>query len=202
MITNSISDAPGDPLWCRPVATELGDLRIFWRGNVHQCSVIAIRLPEGSAPAGSVPWDNRGKEGECPPGGVPSSLAALEKEIRSSLKGGALRDPSLDLLDMNRCYDFQRTVLMGLRRVPRGLTVSYGTLARAIGVPRAARAVGTALARNPFPLAFPCHRVIRASGEIGHFGGGPTMKEFLLRREGVVFTRRGVVSPQCIKVDI
>jgi methylated-DNA-[protein]-cysteine S-methyltransferase len=125
-------------------------------------------------------------------------LTSLEEELRRSFEGEASKDPSLDLIDLDHCYDFQRKVLLRLRDIPRGMTVSYGTLARSIGAPGAARAVGTALARNPFPLVFPCHRVIRVSGEIGQFGGGTSMKESLLRREGVIFSGKGVVSPRCL----
>lgn len=198
MIIETTPGAPGDALRCSLVATGQGNLRIFWHCDGNRCAVTAICLPGDYSPAGPVARDSGGN----PPIPLPSSLAALGKEIRRSFEGEAPGDPSLDLLDMTGCSDFQRKVLRGLRSVPRGMTVSYGTLARSIGAPRAARAVGTALARNPFPLAFPCHRVIRSSGEVGHFGGGPSMKESLLRREGVVFTGRGIVSPRCLLVEL
>lgn len=197
MAMETTPGAPGDER-CSLVATMHGDLRIFWRGDGNRCSVTAVCLPEEYPPVGPVARD----VGEHPRCTLPPSLAALGEEIRRSFEGKAPGDPSFDLLDMTRCYDFQRKVLAGLRSVPRGMTVSYGTLARAIGAPRAARAVGTALARNPFPLAFPCHRVIRSSREVGHFGGDPSMKESLLRREGVIFAQRGVVSPRCLMVEL
>jgi O-6-methylguanine DNA methyltransferase len=71
-----------------------------------------------------------------------------------------------------------------LLRVPAGTVVSYGELAALSGRPRAARAVGTAMARNPFPILVPCHRVVRSSGDIGEYGGGRAWKERLLRFEG------------------
>jgi methylated-DNA-[protein]-cysteine S-methyltransferase len=63
--------------------------------------------------------------------------------------------------------------------------------------PRAARAVGTALARNPFPVIIPCHRAIRGDGTLGGFGGGLKMKRALLEMEGVRFDRYGKVMDDC-----
>jgi len=73
--------------------------------------------------------------------------------------------------------------------------MTYGGLAASIGVPGGARAVGGALAGNPLPLIFPCHRVIRGDGTLGGFGGGLDLKKTLLTREGVSFDRRGRVMP-------
>jgi len=63
-----------------------------------------------------------------------------------------------------------------LTRVPAGTVLSYGELACRAGRPRAARAVGTAMARNPLPLLVPCHRVVRSDGDIGAYGGGRLLK--------------------------
>jgi methylated-DNA-[protein]-cysteine S-methyltransferase len=82
---------------------------------------------------------------------------------------------------------FPRTVYETLRRdVGWGETVSYGELAEMAGRPRAARAVGNAMSRNPVPIVVPCHRVVAAGGRIGGYGpsGVPT-KRFLLALEGV-----------------
>ena len=82
---------------------------------------------------------------------------------------------------------FRRRVLETLHRdVGRGETVTYGALAARAGNPRAARAVGTACARNPVPLVVPCHRVLPGSGGIGNYGGGPERKRALLTLEGVL----------------
>lgn len=82
--------------------------------------------------------------------------------------------------------DFSRKVLDELARVPRGQMVSYGWLAAKAGRPKAARAVGRVMARNPFPLFFPCHRVVGASGALTGFGPGLDMKHYLLEREGAL----------------
>src|SRR3989344_5325185 len=80
---------------------------------------------------------------------------------------------------------FQRDVLLQCSRIPKGQTRTYAQLARAIGKPRAARAVGSALAINPLAPLIPCHRVIRSDGKIGNYSGkgGAGTKLRLLRCE-------------------
>lgn len=71
--------------------------------------------------------------------------------------------------DLSAMSGFQQSVLAACRRIPHGRTASYGDLARAVGKPAAARAVGGVMARNPIPLIIPCHRVLRSDGSIGGF---------------------------------
>jgi methylated-DNA-[protein]-cysteine S-methyltransferase len=78
---------------------------------------------------------------------------------------------------------FHARVLRAARRIPYGRTMTYGQLAAAVGQPRGARAVGQAMARNPVPLIFPCHRVTARAG-LGGYGGGLDLKRRLLDREG------------------
>jgi methylated-DNA-[protein]-cysteine S-methyltransferase len=86
---------------------------------------------------------------------------------------------------------FRREVLETLHReVARGATISYGALAARSGHPRAARAVGTACARNPVPLVVPCHRVLPSGGGVGQYGGGVARKVALLELEGVLPSAR------------
>ncbi|MCL6580960.1 MAG: methylated-DNA--[protein]-cysteine S-methyltransferase [Firmicutes bacterium] len=92
-------------------------------------------------------------------------------------------------VDLEGLPGFTRRVLELLRDVPPGRTVTYSELAAAAGSPRAARAVGVVMARNPLPLIIPCHRVIGSDGGLRGFGGGSTaeglaLKERLLRYEG------------------
>ncbi len=79
---------------------------------------------------------------------------------------------------------FDRTVWDVLRTVPAGQTVTYGDLARKAGYPGAARAVGGAMARNPIPIAIPCHRVVGKGGYMQGFGLGLWRKRWLLDHEG------------------
>jgi len=81
---------------------------------------------------------------------------------------------------------FQRKVWRELRRIPFGHTISYGELARRVGSPGAARAVGRANATNPVSIVVPCHRVIGANGTLTGYGGGVERKSALLRHEGAL----------------
>jgi len=94
-----------------------------------------------------------------------------------------------------RFTTFETDVLARLDQVPAGKVINYGELADWAGYPRAARAVGRLMAKNPFPLFYPCHRVIQASGRLGNFGGGTTLKQTLLEAEGIVFTSPEKVEP-------
>lgn len=80
---------------------------------------------------------------------------------------------------------FHSTVLLAALKIPHGTTVTYGWLARTAGSDNAARAAGTAMARNRFPVVVPCHRVVASGGKLGGFSGGVHWKIALLRLEGV-----------------
>jgi methylated-DNA-[protein]-cysteine S-methyltransferase len=79
--------------------------------------------------------------------------------------------------------DFQKAVWRQLQKIPFGRTASYGDVARAVGRPKAFRAVGNANNKNPIPLIIPCHRVIGSDGKLVGFGGGIWRKEWLLNHE-------------------
>src|SRR5262249_46745434 len=86
---------------------------------------------------------------------------------------------------------FQRKVWNALCEIPYGETISYGELARRIGQPTAARAVGLANGSNPLPIVVPCHRVIGADGSLTGFGGGIERKRWLLAHEAKFVRRSG-----------
>ena len=88
--------------------------------------------------------------------------------------------------DLRIAAPFGRDVLAQLARVPYGEVTTYGTLAARAGKPRAARAVGTIMNRNPIPIVLPCHRVVGSTGKLVGYGGGLKRKEQLLRLEGVL----------------
>jgi methylated-DNA-[protein]-cysteine S-methyltransferase len=88
-----------------------------------------------------------------------------------------------DKLDLAGSTRFQQKVWLTVRGIPRGETRSYGWVANQLGLPKAARAVGQALGRNPVPIVIPCHRVIASDGKLGGFGGGVEIKKFLLQLE-------------------
>ena len=87
-------------------------------------------------------------------------------------------------LDWSLAGGFGRRVLRRTAEIPYGEVATYGDVARAIGSPRAARATGNALGRNPLPIVVPCHRVVRAGGKLGHYTGGAERKVRLLEIEG------------------
>jgi methylated-DNA-[protein]-cysteine S-methyltransferase len=88
--------------------------------------------------------------------------------------------------DVRQLAPFNRRVLSELARVEYGRTTTYGQLAAASGNPKAARAVGTIMNRNPIPIVLPCHRVVGASGKLVGYAGGLERKELLLRLEGAL----------------
>lgn len=88
-------------------------------------------------------------------------------------------------LDLTSVSDFDRRVLAVVREIPSGGVLTYADVARRIGSPSAARAVGNAVGRNPVPIVVPCHRVIRSDGTLGGYsGGGVVFKRRLLALEG------------------
>jgi methylated-DNA-[protein]-cysteine S-methyltransferase len=91
-------------------------------------------------------------------------------------------DLPLDL----RGTDFQKRCWQELLRIPYGETRSYADIARAIGNPRAVRAVGLANGQNPIPIIVPCHRVIGSDGSLTGYGGGLEIKRKLLELEGAL----------------
>lgn len=88
---------------------------------------------------------------------------------------------------------FPQRVYALTRRIPKGRVTTYGALARALHNPRAARAVGNALNKNPYAPQVPCHRVVRSNGEVGGFASGRAKKIRLLGAEGVKI-RKGRIA--------
>lgn len=104
------------------------------------------------------------------------------------LRYEARQDPAWPDLpfDFSGLGDFQRAAVEALRRIPSGTTRTYGEMAVLLGRPKGAQAVGRAMAANPFPLLYPCHRVVGANRAMTGFSasGGIEMKKALLRLEG------------------
>jgi methylated-DNA-[protein]-cysteine S-methyltransferase len=90
--------------------------------------------------------------------------------------------------------EFQAKVLKLVAMVPKGKVTTYKELARAMGNPRAYRAVANALARNPFPVKIPCHRVVRSNDEVGGYRFGTKQKVKLLLREGIIIENGKISS--------
>lgn len=90
-------------------------------------------------------------------------------------------------LDFLHGTDFQKLVWRCISAIPFGQTRTYGQIARELGNPGAARAVGMANGANPIPIVVPCHRVVQSDGKLGGYRGGLDIKDTLLRLEGVIF---------------
>lgn len=109
----------------------------------------------------------------------------LPEEIKDYLAGKAVGFPNK--LDLSKASSFQKRVYQITQSIPYGETKSYAWVAAELGMARAARAVGQALARNPLPIMIPCHRVICSNGNLGGFSGGIGWKQRLLEIEAKAF---------------
>jgi methylated-DNA-[protein]-cysteine S-methyltransferase len=158
-------------------ATAIGRCGIAWTDR----GVCAVQLPHvDEADTGRRLARHFGAVEAVPP---PAVQQAIER-IARLLAGGS--DDLADIaLDIDGVPDFERRVYDEARRIPPGRTATYGEIASALGEPGAARAVGRALGRNPYPLIVPCHRVLAAGGGYGGFSapGGVTTKLRLLAIE-------------------
>jgi len=163
------------PIICGTRSTPIGDLLLFSWGE----TIIAVEfrdraqaeprirrfLPQVEIVAGEMPENAR---------------QALDRYFEHGDCGG------FDQLQLDPFgSDFQLRVWQQLREIPAGSILSYGELARRIGSPRAARAVGAANGQNPIPIFIPCHRVLGSNGTLTGYGSGLERKMWLLRNEGV-----------------
>jgi methylated-DNA-[protein]-cysteine S-methyltransferase len=114
--------------------------------------------------------------------GCTAAVLDIRKDVQAYFSGSPLRAP-WKALDLRGFTPLQRSVLEAVARVPYGQVRSYGQIAAQVGRPRAYRFVGTTLARNPFPILIPCHRIILADGSPGHFRGGRALKKRMLDLE-------------------
>jgi methylated-DNA-[protein]-cysteine S-methyltransferase len=165
-----------------------GTLGIVWQQAAGTPRVWHVLLPRAEAAA-------RDLIKAAYPDADPRSaqtIGRLAEQIARFLEGQAVHF-DIDILALERCSDFQTRVLLAEHQIPRGWVSSYGRIAGHLGVPGGARAVGGALARNPFPIIIPCHRAIRSDGRLGGFQGGEAMKRALLELEGVVVSAAGRV---------
>lgn len=119
-----------------------------------------------------------------------SEIDQVADQMEAFLGGANIRF-SLNSILLDLCSDFQQKVLRAEYGIPRGNVSTYQLIARFIG--NGARAVGAALATNPFPIIIPCHRALRSDRTLGGYQGGLTMKRALLEAEGIRFDKSGRV---------
>ncbi len=172
--------------------TALGRCALAW----NDAGLVAVQLPEASEMLA------RERLARRFPGAVedtPGDVTARAIAAIVALLEGEQADLAEIVLDLSRVPDFYRRVYAAAREIAAGHTLTYGELAVRIGAPGAARAVGQALGRNPFPIVVPCHRVLAAGGRVGGFTahGGITTKLRLLRIEQL----HGEAGPQSLAYD-
>jgi methylated-DNA-[protein]-cysteine S-methyltransferase len=170
------------------VQSQFGEVGIVWKVKNKDAMITRIFLPE---PGKKIKYVIKKVYPDAVFGSVPI-INEICKKLENFLKGKPI-EFSLNNIDLTQLYDFQKKVLLIERQIPYGWVSTYGRLAKKIGVPRAGRAVGQALAKNPFPLVIPCHRIIRSNGSLGGFQGGLKLKRKLLKLEGIQFNRKGKV---------
>jgi O-6-methylguanine DNA methyltransferase len=154
--------------------------RMGWVGILASAKgLIRIATPQPSAEEAYDQLGNEVKQATE----SPDSFGDLVPRLTSYFSGGKVSFP--DPLDLSRATPFQRRVWEATRLIPYGETRSYGWVAEQIEQPKAARAVGQALSRNPLLIAIPCHRVLAHNGMLGGFTGGIEKKRQLLYLEDV-----------------
>ena len=160
--------------WYCDVSTEIGKMRIAWSSKGITMigatgTVQAAFTDHYQVRFGVRPQKSR----------IPDSYSRAVTEAAAGRKFNPVP------LDLSGLSGFQEKALKILQKVPRGEVRTYGWLAQKAGRPKAARAVGNAMAQNPIPFLIPCHRVVPAAGGIGNYGLGSRLKRELLQREGV-----------------
>ncbi len=182
------------PFFYKEVYTQLGTMGIVWINRGRALLIERILLPNevsGENPlTGRIRTLNGKKVIMTAKQQVPKAISEIEDILYCCIEGTGA---DLGIFNFTQCSDFQKAVLFAEYRVPPGWITTYGRIASKIGKPGSARAVGMALAANPFPLIIPCHRAVRASGELGGYRGGVQMKRTLLEHEGVRFAESGRV---------
>lgn len=164
--------------------TALGVCGVAWNSR----GLVGVQLPEKDrATTERRLAAKSGSAGVAPP---PAWVEALIAGIRSYLAGAEV-DFSSVTVDLDGIDDFRRRLYQALREIGFGRTVTYGELAKRLGLSgwEGARDVGEAMGRNPMPIVIPCHRVLAAGNKLGGFSayGGASTKQKLLTLEGVRF---------------
>ena len=155
--------------------THIGEL-VLTASDAALTGVFFPTSRRGAAPTHRGDWHlDNGK------GPAAAILARAREQLAEYFAGGRKSfDVPLEALGSN----FEHRVWNALRLIPYGTTMTYGELAKKLGDPLQARAVGTANGKNPIPIIVPCHRVIGSNGDLTGFGGGLETKRWLLQHEG------------------
>jgi methylated-DNA-[protein]-cysteine S-methyltransferase len=157
--------------------TPIGTCGIAW----SKAGIAGLQLPESTAAATRARVKRRfnAEEAEPPPG----VKRALDR-VQALLKGETIDLADIPL-DLDAAPEFHRKVYEVARTIPPGQTMTYGEIAKRLGVPHESREVGQALGKNPIAIIVPCHRVLGADGKMGGFSanGGVSTKRRMLEIE-------------------
>lgn len=170
-------------------STPFGSLGVIWARVNNHPKIVRILLSKPGFSAEK-------RVSELYPNSQAASCAEID-DVTDAIKGFLKGDEiefSLDVVKLDLCSTFQQLVLSAEHHIPRGSVSTYQLIARHLGKRNGARAVGNALANNPFPIIVPCHRAIRSDRHLGGYQGGPQMKRTLLEKEGLSFDAAGRVS--------
>jgi methylated-DNA-[protein]-cysteine S-methyltransferase len=161
--------------------SDLGWMALAWNGEC--LTRFTFGHPSAAAAVASLELADDWTSGDAQ--AVPGWIANLASRLQSYAAGSDERFDDVPL-DLSRLSAFQSRVVQACRRIGRGRVRTYGDLAAAAGSARAARAVGSVMAKNRYPIIVPCHRVVGCSGALGGFSAhdGINMKRRMLEMEG------------------
>jgi methylated-DNA-[protein]-cysteine S-methyltransferase len=172
-------------------STPFGPVAVLWSVFDDQPKILRVLLSR----AGVAARDQA--SGLCPDsvGSSCSEINVVADDIEAFLSGKDI-EFSLETVCMGICSGFQQEVLRAEHGIPRGSVSTYQRIARHLGSPNGSRAVGNALANNPFPIIIPCHRAIRSDRSLGGYQGGVKMKRTLLEMEDIEFDDTGRIATE------
>ncbi len=161
------------------IETKIGKLCILWQYENKRTRIIQIILPGFSLKS----LKSNHPKIQNKTNGI---IDALASKINRYIQGKTAKF-KFNKLQLQKLGNFQKKVLMLTAKIPYGSVSTYGAIAKKLGIKRGgAQAVGQALAKNPFPIIIPCHRVIKSDGTSGGFGGNTNLKKRLLAIEGII----------------
>ena len=174
------------------IPSVFGVFSILWRESVGKSKIFRIILSENQDSALEL------IQNTFSPAYQSSNPTILHLvNLMQTFLSGQLVKFDLNLLAFETCSNFQQRVLLAENSIPRGRVSTYSRIGKYIGVNRGARAVGNALACNPFPIIIPCHRAIRSDRTLGGYQGGMEMKRALLEFEGIKISKTGkAITPR------
>ena len=158
------------------VETPVGGITIVFEEKPFLLRNILLPGKGKNIPIDSVHRDLSGRKGGS------DKIKEISRLIHDKLSGKKIQPP-WDLMLMDGFTELQKAVYRQTSEIPYGSLSTYKKIAEAIGRPGAYRFAGTTLAKNPFPILIPCHRVIRSDNKIGGFGGGIALKQRLIQQE-------------------